>query len=208
MAPWDEPPSINWYASKKELFQMEKEKAANKAAEEMMNHIRELFPSLDDEEVFEEKTNKESHQEENTMSCDPFEDLDDTLFHILEGEEVSEETLDMKDPLEEKQAKNYALRIKPLMMKRGWRGLSIKRKKNYDEVQHIEALLYFIALDEGEVVQPCLPPAHDVEEAISLNDEEFEGPVEDVHASTPLAHEDEKMVDDPIDTFIQIDKRR
>jgi hypothetical protein len=103
---------------------MEKEKVANKVVEEMMNLIRELFPSLDDEE---------SHQEENTMSCDPFEDLDDALFHDLESEEVSEETLDMTDPLEEKQAKNYALRIKPLVMKKRWRGLSIKRKKTYDK---------------------------------------------------------------------------
>jgi hypothetical protein len=54
MAPRDEPPFINCYASKKELLQMEKEKDANKDADEMMNHIRELFPSLDDEEVFEE----------------------------------------------------------------------------------------------------------------------------------------------------------
>jgi hypothetical protein len=40
MAPWDEPPSRNCYASKKELLQMEKENAANKAVEEMMNLIR------------------------------------------------------------------------------------------------------------------------------------------------------------------------
>jgi len=45
------------------FFQMEKEKAANKDAKEMMNHMRELFPSLEYEE---------SHQEENTMSCYPF----------------------------------------------------------------------------------------------------------------------------------------
>jgi hypothetical protein len=106
---------------------MEKEKDANKDVEKMMNRIRELFPTLDDEEVFEEQT-----YEENTMSCDPFEDLDDTLFHDLESKEVSEETFDMIDPLEEKQAKNYALIIKPLVMKRQWRGLSIKIKKNYD----------------------------------------------------------------------------
>ena len=52
------------------------------------------------------------------MSCDPFEDLDDYLFCDLESEEVSEETLDMTNPLKEKQAKNYALRIKPLVMTR------------------------------------------------------------------------------------------
>jgi hypothetical protein len=70
--------------------------------------------------------------------------------------------------------------------------VSIRRKKNYDKVQHIEAPLSFLMLDEGEVVQPCSPPAHDVEEAISLDDEEFEDPVEDVHASTPPAHEDKR----------------
>jgi hypothetical protein len=65
---------------------------------------------------------------------------------------------------------------------------------------------------------------HNVEEAISLDDEEFEGPVEDVHASTPPAHKDKKMVifshtdglmkvpfdmvDEHIDTFIQTGRRR
>jgi hypothetical protein len=125
MASWDEPPSRNCYASKKELLQMEKEKAANKVVEEMMNLIRELFPAPGDEEMFEEQTYEESHQEENIMSCDPFEDIDDALFHDLESEEVLEEILDMIDPLEENQAKNYALRINPLVMKRRWRGLSI-----------------------------------------------------------------------------------
>jgi hypothetical protein len=78
--------------------------------------------------------------------------------------------------------------------------------------QHIEALLSLIPLDKGEVVQPCLPPND--EEAISLDDEEFEGTVEDMHAS-----KNEKMVifsytdglmkvpfdivDEAIDTFIQ-----
>ena len=41
---------------------MEKEKDANKAVEEMMNHIRELLPALDNVEVFEERTYEESHQ--------------------------------------------------------------------------------------------------------------------------------------------------
>jgi hypothetical protein len=35
-----------------------------------------------------------AHQEENMMSCDPFEDLDDTLFHDFGSEEVLEEPLD------------------------------------------------------------------------------------------------------------------
>jgi hypothetical protein len=53
MTPWDEPPSRN-YALKKELLQMEKEEIVNKDVEEMMKCIRELFPTLHDEEVFEE----------------------------------------------------------------------------------------------------------------------------------------------------------
>jgi hypothetical protein len=97
---------------------MKKEKATNKVVEEIMNRIRELFPSLDDEEVFKEQIYEDSHQEENTMSCDPFEYLDDALFHDIESKEVLEETLDMTDPLEEKKAKNYAHIIKPLVMKR------------------------------------------------------------------------------------------
>jgi hypothetical protein len=56
MSPWDEPPSKNYYASKKELLQMKRKKAANKDVEEMMNRIRELFCSLNNEEVFKENT--------------------------------------------------------------------------------------------------------------------------------------------------------
>lgn len=67
---------------------MEKEKDANKDVEEMMNHISELFLALDDEEVFEEQTYEESHQEENTMSCDPFKDLDDALFMTFKVKSV------------------------------------------------------------------------------------------------------------------------
>jgi hypothetical protein len=97
--------------------------------------------------------------------------------------------------------------------------LSINRKNNYDKAQHIEALVSLIQLDEGEVVQPCLPP--NAEEAINLDDE---GPVEDIHASASPAHKDEKMVifshidglmkvpfdmvSEPIDNFIQIGRHR
>jgi hypothetical protein len=128
------------------------------------------------------------------MSRDRFEDIDDTLFHDFVSEEVLEETLDTIDPLEEKQAKHYALRINPLVMKRRLRGVSIRRKKNYDKVKHIEAPLYFLSLDEGEVVQPCSPLAYDVEEAISLDGEEFEDPVETSLASILPAHKDKEMV--------------
>jgi hypothetical protein len=90
--------------------------------------------------------------------------------------------LDATDPFWKKKTKCYVLRIKPLVMKRRWRGMSMKRKKNFDEVQHVEkpheTSLSFLPLDEGEVVQPCFPLAHEVEEATSLNDEEFEDPVE------------------------------
>jgi flagellin-specific chaperone FliS len=56
MAPWDETPSKNYDALKKEILQMEKEKVVDKSIEEMMNIIRDLFLSLDYEEVFKEKT--------------------------------------------------------------------------------------------------------------------------------------------------------
>jgi hypothetical protein len=49
MAPWDEPSSRTCYDLKMANLRMEKEKVANKDAMEMMNHIRELFPALDDE---------------------------------------------------------------------------------------------------------------------------------------------------------------
>jgi hypothetical protein len=88
MAPWDEPSSRTCCDWTIKFLQMEKEKPTNKVSKEMMNHIRELFPTLDDEEVLEEQTYEESYQEENMMSCDPFEDLDDTLFHDLRSEEV------------------------------------------------------------------------------------------------------------------------
>jgi hypothetical protein len=86
------------------------------------------------------------------MSGGPLEDIDDTFFHDLESEEVLEETLDTIDPLEEKKTKNYVLRIKPLVMKRRWRGVSIGRKKNYNTVHHIEASLSFLMLDEVGIV--------------------------------------------------------
>jgi len=63
MAPWDEPSSRTCYDSKMAFLQMEKEKAANKDAKEKMNNIRELFPSLDDEEVLEEKTYEKIYEE-------------------------------------------------------------------------------------------------------------------------------------------------
>jgi hypothetical protein len=160
-----------------------------------------------------------THQEENMMSYDPFEDLDDTLFNEFGSEKVLEETLDTVDPLEEKQRKNYALRIKSLVMMMKWRGMSIKRKKNYDKEKHIEAPLSCLPLDEGKFVQPFSPPIHDVEEATSLDDEESEGQVETTLASIlPTQKEEEMvifshtdgimkepfdMVDENIDTFIQ-----
>jgi len=49
-----------------------------------------------------------------------------------------------------------ALRIKPLVMKRHWRGMSMKKKKNFDEVQHVEnpneMLMSILSLDKDEVV--------------------------------------------------------
>jgi hypothetical protein len=82
-----------------------------------------------------------AHQEENMMSCNPFEDLDDTLFCDFGSEEVLEEPLDATYLSEKRHTKHSALRIKPRVMKRRWRSMPMKRKKNLDEVQHVEASL-------------------------------------------------------------------
>jgi hypothetical protein len=99
----------------------------------------------------------------------------------------------MTGPLEEKKAKNYALRIKTLVMKRRWWGLSMRRKNNYDKAQHIEVPLSFISLDDGEVVQTCLPPAHKDNGTISPNDK------------NDLVQNLSDTIDLHIDDFIQVE---
>jgi hypothetical protein len=78
MTPLDEPSARTRYASKITLLQMEKEKAADK----MMNRIRQLFPAkeldLEKEEVVEGQTYDESYQEDPDKSSH-VEDLDDTF---------------------------------------------------------------------------------------------------------------------------------
>jgi hypothetical protein len=91
-------------------------------------------------------------------------------LHDLGSEEVIEEPLDATNPFWKLQTNHFSLRIKPLVLKRQWRGMSIKKNNNFDEAQHVEILLYFLLLDEGEVVQACFPPAHEVEEVTNLND--------------------------------------
>jgi len=76
--------------------------------------------------------------------------------------------------------------------------LSIERKKNYYEVQHVEKprekSSAFIPLDEVEFFQPYSPPVHAVEEENGLNDEEFEDLVESAPTFFLSAHEDKEMV--------------
>jgi hypothetical protein len=109
-----------------------------------------------------------TNQEENMMSCNLFEYLDDMLFHEFGNREVLEEPLDEIDPFGKTQTKHPTLRIKSIMMKRQCKGMSIKRKNNPNEAQQVEILLNFLPLDEGGVSQTCLPPAHKDEEIISL----------------------------------------
>jgi hypothetical protein len=52
-----------------------------------------------------------AHQEENMMSCNPLEDLDDTLFHDLGSEEGLEEPLDATNPFWKTKTNNYALML-------------------------------------------------------------------------------------------------
>jgi hypothetical protein len=92
-----------------------------------VSHVEDLDETFDEDEVlisslpFDEDIQASvppAHQEENMMSCDPFEDLDDTLFHDFGSEEVLEDPLDVTGPFEEKKTKHFVLRIKPLVMKR------------------------------------------------------------------------------------------
>jgi hypothetical protein len=59
-----------------------------------------------------------AHQEENMMSCDPFKNIDDTLFHEFGSEKVLEEPLDAIDPFEKRKTSHSLLKIYPLVMKR------------------------------------------------------------------------------------------
>jgi hypothetical protein len=111
-----------------------------------------------------------THQEENIISDNPFEYLDDTLLCDFRSEEVLEEPLDATNIFEKGHMKHSALRIKPRVMKRRWRNIPMKRKNNIDEAQHDEASFSLLLLNEHEVVQTCLPPAHEDEETISLDD--------------------------------------
>jgi hypothetical protein len=123
--------------------------------------------------------------------------------------------VDVTDIFKKRHMKHFSLRIKPRVMKRHWRSICMKRKHNPNEAQHVEASLYFLLLDKFEVVQSCSRPVHEFEEATNLSDE-FEEPVEDAHASTPIAQKDKEaiiyvdgimkepldMVDETINTFI------
>jgi hypothetical protein len=59
-----------------------------------------------------------AHQEENMMNCNPFEDIDDNLFHEFGSKEVLEDPLDVTNPFERRKIKHSVLRINPLTMKR------------------------------------------------------------------------------------------
>jgi hypothetical protein len=59
-----------------------------------------------------------THQEENMMIHDPFEDIDDTSFHDFGSVEVLEDPLYVTIFFEERKTKHYVLRIKTPAMKR------------------------------------------------------------------------------------------
>jgi hypothetical protein len=86
---------------------MEREKSSNKATEEQINQVKVLLhesfenQALTYEEVLEECAYEDNfqedsdeayhieYQEENTMTYDPFKDLDDNMFHDPGSEEDS-----------------------------------------------------------------------------------------------------------------------
>jgi hypothetical protein len=87
-----------------------------------------------------------------------------------------------------------------------------------------ETLISILLLEEEDFLLPCFPPTREVEEEISLNDEEIEDLVEPSLASILPTHEgketfilghvdglmgeDLDTIDENIDTFIQIGRRR
>jgi hypothetical protein len=90
------------------------------------------------------------------------------------------------------------------------KGGAKKRRKDSNKVQHVEdpdqTLVFILLLDEGELVQPYPPSAHEAQEGISLNnggyiDEEdshealhIEDPVEATTTSIPPTNEGKQMV--------------
>jgi hypothetical protein len=64
-------------------------------------------------------------------------------------------------------------------------------KVQYPDEQK-ETLIFMFMPKEDDVVLPCFPHACEFEEAISLNDEEFEDPNE-VSLAFVLTHEDKEM---------------
>jgi len=50
------------------------------------------------------------------MSCNTFEEIDDTLLHEFGSEEVLKDPLDVIDPFEKRKTKHSALWIKPHVM--------------------------------------------------------------------------------------------
>jgi hypothetical protein len=64
----------------------------------LLNEDKVLVSSLPfDEDI--QASFPHAHQEENMMNCDPFEDLDDALFHDFGSKEVLEDPLDTTNPL-------------------------------------------------------------------------------------------------------------
>jgi hypothetical protein len=76
-----------------------------------VSHVEDLDETFDEDEVLIsslpldeniQASAPPAHQEENMMSHDPFEELDDALFHDCGSEEVLEDPLDTTDPFEKR----------------------------------------------------------------------------------------------------------
>jgi hypothetical protein len=85
-----------------------------------VSHVEDPYKTFDENEVFISALPFDEyiqvyvhhgHQEENMMSCNPFEDIDDTLFHDLGSEEGLEEPLDATNPFWKTKTNNYALML-------------------------------------------------------------------------------------------------
>jgi hypothetical protein len=91
------------------------------------SHVEDLDETTNEDEVlvytlpFDEDIKASislAHQEENMMSHDPFEELDDVLLHDFGSEEVLEDPSDTTYPFKKGKTKNFVVRIKPRVMMR------------------------------------------------------------------------------------------
>jgi arylsulfatase A-like enzyme len=96
MAPWNQPKPLHF--SWKQILQMERERAANKAVEKMMNQVKDLLhESAEDQALIDEEVLEEHAYEQI------FQEYPDEAYHVEDSEEAfnEDEVLSLNDPDED-----------------------------------------------------------------------------------------------------------